>query len=259
MKKHNLLVAFVSLFLFSANVPASEWLTDLPAAQAKAKAENKWILVNFTGSDWCGWCKKLKAEVFDKPEFDAFAKENLLLVEIDFPSHKSQPAAMQRANQALATQYKVKGFPTLFILDSSGKAVGQTGYHPGGPQGLIAAMQKLSGGKLKVPPAATAPAQTAQAQQKESAPPPTPVPLFNGAPTAPPPAYKELQLKGISGPTGRRLAIINNQTLSEGEIAMVKMEHGQVKVECLQIQKDTAVVLLGDTKERKELRLTGSL
>src|SRR6266481_5854060 len=74
------------------NACAATWLTDLPSAQATAKAENKIVLINFTGSDWCGWCIRLRDEVFSQPEFDAYANDHLVLVEADFPRHKAQPA-----------------------------------------------------------------------------------------------------------------------------------------------------------------------
>src|SRR6185295_2401553 len=116
---------------------AANWLTDLAAAQAQAKAENKPLLVDFTGSDWCGWCIRLKQEVFSQPEFDKFASENLVLVEIDFPHHKAQSAAQKQANQTLAEQYGITGFPTVILLNSQGLKVGTLGYEPGGPRNYI--------------------------------------------------------------------------------------------------------------------------
>ena len=62
-----------------------QWLTDVPKAQAQAKSEKKLVMLDFTGSDWCGWCIKLHNEVFSKPEFSEYAKKNLVLVEVDFP------------------------------------------------------------------------------------------------------------------------------------------------------------------------------
>src|SRR5687768_52271 len=112
---------------------AANWLTEVKAAQDQARKENKLILVNFTGSDWCGWCIRLKNEVFAKPEFDAFASQNLVLLEIDFPQRKQMPAAMKKANGALADKYKVGGYPTVHVLDADGKSLGQLGYLPGGP------------------------------------------------------------------------------------------------------------------------------
>lgn len=134
--------AALSLSLFGA-LSAGEWSTDLPKAVAKAKAEGKLVLVDFTGSDWCGWCIKLKSEVFDTPAFKDYATKNLVLVEVDFPRKKDLPAALKATNQALAEKYGIRGFPTLIILDGNGQRVGQLGYMPGGPAPMIAELTKL--------------------------------------------------------------------------------------------------------------------
>ena len=121
-----------------------KWSTDLPAAQTEAKKDQKLVLVNFTGSDWCGWCKKLQAEVFTTKEFDTFAKGKLVLVEIDFPNQKKQSAELKKANEALQAKYKASGFPTIVALDGEGKEVWrQVGYMPGGPKAWIAKLESL--------------------------------------------------------------------------------------------------------------------
>src|SRR5262245_36821256 len=104
-----------------------EWLTDLPTAQAKAKKENKLVLLDFTGSDWCTFCIKLQKEVFSKAEFAEYAKKNLVLVEVDFPRHKKLSATQTKVNQTLSEKYDIEnsGFPTLVILDTNGKQVGK--------------------------------------------------------------------------------------------------------------------------------------
>ena len=128
-----------------ADVAAAElnWMTDLPAAQLKAKTGNKMVLLDFTGSDWCGWCIKLKKEVFSTPEFAAYAKDNLILVEVDFPQKKKLSPAQTRANQALAAKYEVEGYPTIIVLNAEGKKVGRLGYQPGGPKAFIAQLERL--------------------------------------------------------------------------------------------------------------------
>src|SRR5580693_1129688 len=76
-----LLVGLLTLStILSAGAEELEWLTDVPAALAKAKAENKIVFMDFTGSDWCGWCMKLKSDVFSQPQFTAFAKANFVMV-----------------------------------------------------------------------------------------------------------------------------------------------------------------------------------
>ncbi|HWD19066.1 MAG TPA: thioredoxin family protein [Verrucomicrobiae bacterium] len=132
---------FLLGLLASAQVVTAEpsWLTSLPEAQAKAKKENKLVLLDFTGSDWCVWCKKLDADVFSKPEFARYASTNLVLVEVDFPDHKPQSPQLQAANAALQKKYNVDGFPTLVVLKPDNTVVWQkAGYPPGGPAALIA-------------------------------------------------------------------------------------------------------------------------
>ena len=114
------------------------WLTDLEKAKAQAKAEKKMVLIDFTGSDWCGWCIKFDEETLSKTEFKEFAKKNLVLVELDYPRKKQQSAALKAANERLKKQYKVTGFPTFVLLDSGGEEIGrQVGYIEGGPPAFI--------------------------------------------------------------------------------------------------------------------------
>ena len=120
-----------------------QWLTDLPKAQAQAKSEKKLVMLDFTGSDWCGWCIKLHNEVFSKPEFSEYAKKNLILVEVDFPQKKQQAEQLKKANAALQEKYKIEGYPTIIVLHDQGKKVGELGYQPGGPKAFIAELDKL--------------------------------------------------------------------------------------------------------------------
>ena len=143
------LIATVLTTWLAFTVTAGEltWLTDLPAAQAQAKKEKKLVLMDFTGSDWCGWCIKLNKEVFNTPEFAKYAKDNLVLVELDFPRNKPQTAALKKANEALQAKHGADGFPTIVVLNSDGKEVWkQVGYMPGGPTAWIA---KLDDAKKK--------------------------------------------------------------------------------------------------------------
>lgn len=140
MKK--MLIAVVSaLALYS--VSAGEWLTDAAKAQEQAKKENKLVLLDFTGSDWCGWCIKLKKEVFDTQEFKDYADKNLVLVEVDFPRKKQLSAEQKKANQALQAKYKIEGYPTIIVLNGEGKKVGELGYMQGGPKAFNAELDKL--------------------------------------------------------------------------------------------------------------------
>jgi protein disulfide-isomerase len=129
--------------LLQAAAAELNWLTDLPKAQAKAKEENKLVLLDFTGSDWCGWCIKLDKEVFSKPEFAEYASKNLVLVEVDFPRSKPQSSELKKANAALQDKYKIEGYPTIIVLNSSGQKAGELGYQPGGPKPFIAELERL--------------------------------------------------------------------------------------------------------------------
>ena len=113
------------------------WLTDLPKALALARAENKMVLLDFTGSDWCPWCIRLKQEVFSQPEFVAYANKNIVLVEVDFPRHKLLSPEQKQANYQLANQYHIEGYPTVIVLDSNGRKIGASGYEEGGPKPYV--------------------------------------------------------------------------------------------------------------------------
>jgi len=138
---------FLSAFaLFAATTLARaelNWLTNYDTAKAKAKTDNKLVLLDFTGSDWCIWCKRLNAEVFSQPQFQSYAAENLILVELDFPRTKEQSAALKKQNQQLAGSYQIEGFPTVIVLNSQGKMVGTLGYMEGGADAFIAALEKI--------------------------------------------------------------------------------------------------------------------
>lgn len=136
-----LLLCWVALQGFAAE--ELNWLTDLPKAQAQAKKENKLVMMDFTGSDWCGWGIKLHNEVFSKPEFSEYAKKNLVLVQVDFPRKKEQTTELKAANEALQEKYKIQGYPTIIVLNGEGKKAGELGYQPGGPKAFIAELDKL--------------------------------------------------------------------------------------------------------------------
>jgi protein disulfide-isomerase len=140
--KKILIVLLAATVFWQVNAAESIWLTDLPKAQAQAKAENKIVLLDFTGSDWCGWCIKFKKETLDTAEFQAYAATNVVLVELDYPHKKVQSDDLKKANAALQDQYKIEGFPTLIVLDKNGQEIGrQVGYAKGGPQAFIAKIE----------------------------------------------------------------------------------------------------------------------
>ncbi|MEY3392970.1 MAG: hypothetical protein RLZZ322_1819 [Verrucomicrobiota bacterium] len=142
------------LLLLAAVTARAEltWLTDLDEAKKVATKENKKLLVDFTGSDWCGYCIKLHKEVFDTPEFEKFAKD-YVLVELDFPRRKEQPAAEKAKNQAAQKKYGVNGFPTVIIMNTSGKVLNRAeGYSPdSGPSAYLPQLGAPAAKKAKAP------------------------------------------------------------------------------------------------------------
>jgi thioredoxin-related protein/Tfp pilus assembly protein PilF len=124
------------LFTFFSTVRAEEslWTTDFEAAKTKAKEEKKLLFVYFTGSDWCTWCKRLDKEVLDEEKFKTEAQKEYIFVELDYPHNKKLPLALETQNQLLKDHYKIRGWPTIIITDTDGKAIARTGYQPGGPE-----------------------------------------------------------------------------------------------------------------------------
>jgi thioredoxin-related protein len=121
-----------------------EWLTDLTKAKDKARAEKKMVLIDFNGSDWCPPCKALRKNVFSSQEFVAYARTNLVLVDIDFPIHKEQTEELKKANQALSEKFGVEGYPTVVVLSSDGNELKkQTGYSGQSASDFIAELERL--------------------------------------------------------------------------------------------------------------------
>ncbi len=120
------------------------WMTDFEAAQKKAAAESKDLLVDFTGSDWCSWCIKLNKEVISHDAFKKGVADKFVLVELDFPRDNSAISeAVQKQNAELKEKFHIKGFPTILLLDAQGRPFAQTGYQPGGPEKYVAHLDEL--------------------------------------------------------------------------------------------------------------------
>ena len=149
MKNYRLILFAAAACLLPALFARAEsgWLDDYKKAQQEAKASNKFLLLDFTGSDWCGWCKKFDKEILSQSQFQDYARENLVLVELDFPRTKPQSPELRRQNQELANQYQVQGFPTIVVLNGDGQKLWQyDGYFPDGPAAFIAQLEKLRKG-----------------------------------------------------------------------------------------------------------------
>ena len=150
MKKTILASLLLALTVSLSTAAGDEWMTDFEAAKQKAAAENKDLLVNFTGSDWCSWCIKLVDEVFKHDAFKKGVADNFVLVELDFPQDKSKlDESTQTQNEMLQEKYSIQGFPTILLLDDQGRPYAQTGYQAGGPEKYLAHLDKLLAIKTK--------------------------------------------------------------------------------------------------------------
>ena len=139
------LTGVLAALAFASTVALAKdgWSEEYDKALAQAKADKKLVLLDFTGSDWCGWCIKLDKEVFSQAEFTEYAKKNVVLVELDYPRSKEQSKEIKAQNAKLQGEYMIKGYPTIIVLNSEGKKVGELGYQPGGPKAFIAELEKL--------------------------------------------------------------------------------------------------------------------
>ncbi len=132
------LTAGLILFFLSVAMNGQEiWTEDWNGALAQARRENKDLLVNFTGSDWCTWCERLSREVFDTAPFKQQAPRDFILVKIDFPRSLPQTPQIKARNRELATRYGVEGYPTILLLDNQGRPYARTGYKQGGPTAYL--------------------------------------------------------------------------------------------------------------------------
>jgi len=128
---------------WTAEAAESGWLTDFAKAKKQAAEQNKLILADFSGSDWCGWCIRLDREVFSQEAFRKFAADKLVLFLADFPRAKEQPDAVKTQNKRLASEYQIRGFPTVLLLDSEGQVKARTGYQRGGAEAYVQHLQEL--------------------------------------------------------------------------------------------------------------------
>lgn len=153
-------ILFSALLLVCSGVFAQEgqssleWHTDMVKAVDKAIAEKKPLFLFFTGSDWCGWCKRLQAEVFYLPEFEKWAKDNVVLLELDFPRRTSQSEELRQQNMNMQRMFGVRGYPTVWFVNPSKNGteigfakIGSTGYVRGGAEAWIAEANRILEGQ----------------------------------------------------------------------------------------------------------------
>jgi thioredoxin-related protein len=150
--KKILSIAFLTLTSLTINAQEElTWHTDMTKATDISIKENKPLFLFFTGSDWCGWCIRLQKEVFKTPEFIKWAKESVVLVELDFPRKTQQDEAIKMQNAQLQQQLQVRGYPTVWFVSSSKtdeakvnlNALGSTGYVAGGPEKWLDAANQI--------------------------------------------------------------------------------------------------------------------
>lgn len=147
-----------SLAVLSTPVHADQtWFDDFDAAAAAAKEQGKDLLVDFTGSDWCGWCIKLHDEVFEHDIWMEGAQKDYILVALDFPRAEEIKAKVPNPerNEELQAKYGVRGFPTILMMTSDGEVYGRTGYQAGGPEKYLEHMAELRKGREQLMAAKT--------------------------------------------------------------------------------------------------------
>jgi protein disulfide-isomerase len=215
------------------------WLTDVNKAQEAARDENKYILLDFTGSDWSATSAKLKKEVFDQPEFATYAKTNLVMVQLDFPHQTPQDPALKAANEALAKELNVQNFPTIVLVDANGRAIGFGGFMEGGPRVTIAELERIIRRSKGLPePEPETPARP---------------PDYSAIPPTAPVTYGLLRLQSISGAADHRLAMINGELFNVGDSGKVKVRDTRFELRCDAI-RDNSVLITVDGKQM-ELKL----
>ncbi|ESU21036.1 thioredoxin [Flavobacterium enshiense DK69] len=144
------LLICLNTLVLSAQEGGLTWHTSIDKAMEVSKQEKKPMMLFFTGSDWCGWCVRLQKEVFYKEEFVKWAKENVVLVEVDFPRKKQLEPILQQQNYALQNAFGVQGYPTVWFVNADikeGKTnftqLGRTGYVAGGPEAWISGANQI--------------------------------------------------------------------------------------------------------------------
>ncbi len=128
----------------STNAAHVVWHTNYAEALAKARKEGRFLLLNFTGSDWCPWCQRAQREIFATEEFLEFVKDKFVLVEVDFPRNKKQDENVVKLNRELRDRYRIRGFPTFLVVGLDERIRFGFGYIPGGPNPFVAQLRVFS-------------------------------------------------------------------------------------------------------------------
>ena len=137
------LAVLAALLSGPAAAAGEGWLEHAPTALAKAQKEGKYLLIDFTGSDWCGWCIKLDEEVFDQDAFKTEAPRHFVLLKLDFPRGRRLSAELRKQNEEWRERYGVRGFPTVYLADAAGRPYARTGYRQGGAEAYLRHLLEL--------------------------------------------------------------------------------------------------------------------
>jgi thioredoxin-related protein len=144
MKTTSIVCAAVMALIGTTLAGGEGWTSDFEAAKKQAAESKKDLLIDFTGSDWCGWCIKLVDEVFKHDAFKDGVKDTFVLVELDFPRDKSKLSEeTQKQNKELNEKYGIEGYPTILLTDADGRPYAKTGYQKGGPEKYVAHLNEL--------------------------------------------------------------------------------------------------------------------
>ena len=213
----NLLLALVTLAgavrgsELSKAVPTG-WIEDFEAAKASAAKEGKYILTVFSGSDWCGFCRKLDSEVFSQAEFRKKAAEKYVLVMIDSPRDKSRLSKLAaEQNPELVRRFGIRGYPTVIVADAYGDAVSRSsGYKRGGPAGYLKVLDELMAGKAWPKPGSPGPRRPESERQVAASPSQSAAPRRNKSGTSTPEGWTDdyYAAKETAKKSGKRIFIV---------------------------------------------------
>ena len=152
--KKIIIAAFLIVGSISMEAQEIKWETNLEAATKVSLKTKKPLMLFFTGSDWCGWCIRLQKEVFTTPEFASWAKQNVVLVELDFPRRTPQNEKIKMQNAQMQQLFQVQGYPTIWLVNPTKvkekfnlDKLGSTGYVAGGPSAWIATADQILANK----------------------------------------------------------------------------------------------------------------
>ncbi|HBF23232.1 MAG TPA: hypothetical protein DDW23_05375 [Planctomycetes bacterium] len=208
------LMAILASPLAAQEAASAHWYADFDEAASVAAKEGKDLFVDFTGSDWCGWCIRLDEEVFEHEGFFSPVSKDYVLVKLDYPQGDEAKAKVPnpKRNDELSEKYSIQGFPTILLMNSEGEVFGQTGYQEGGPEAYVSHLKEIAGaGREKLVEAKTIQEEFKSSDDKEAV------------------VRKAISLLGNPGDIGRTVFA---SVVREGFVLDPNNESG-LKAECL--------------------------